>query len=171
MARVYVGIGSNIEREKYIRLGVAALRGLYGALTLSSVYESAALGFEGDDFYNLVAGFDTRHTVYRVADELQEIEARHGCARGAERFCARTLDIDLLLYDDLVLREPSLIVPRAEITEYAFVLESLAEIAGDEMHPLLGKSYRDLWGGYDRRRQPLRKVAFSFAAQPDEIRI
>jgi 2-amino-4-hydroxy-6-hydroxymethyldihydropteridine diphosphokinase len=164
MARVYVSIGSNIERDRHIRAGVDLLQRLYGALTLSSVYESAALGFSGDDFYNLVAGFDTRKKIRDVADALQAVEAGHGRERGAERFCARTLDIDLLLYDDLVLREPHLVVPRDEITEYAFMLGPLAEIAGDARHPVSGKTFRELWQAYDKTRQPLRKVRFEFEA-------
>ncbi|RJQ45628.1 MAG: 2-amino-4-hydroxy-6-hydroxymethyldihydropteridine diphosphokinase [Gammaproteobacteria bacterium] len=162
MARVYVSIGGNIERDKHIRDGVALLQRMYGDLTLSSVYESAALGFSGDDFYNLAAGFDTEETVHAVADALQSIEASHGRKRGAERFCARTLDIDLLLYDDLVLREPHLVVPRDEITEYAFMLGPLAEIAGEVRHPVSGKTFRELWQTYDKARQPLRKVRFEF---------
>lgn len=165
MARVYVSIGSNIERDTHIRLGVATLRQLYGQIALSSVYESAALGFSGDDFYNLAAGFDTPDTVHTVADALQAIEVSHGRERGAERFCARTLDIDLLLYDDLVLREPHLIVPRDEITGYAFMLGPLAEIAGEARHPVSGKTFRELWQAYDKTRQPLRKVSFDFDAQ------
>lgn len=164
MARVYVSIGSNIERDTHIRLGVATLRQLYGRIALSSVYESAALGFSGENFYNLAAGFDTPDTVHTVAEALQAIEVSHGRARGAERFCARTLDIDLLLYDDLVLREPRLIVPRDEITGYAFILGPLAEIAGETRHPVSGQTFRELWQAYDKTRQPLRKVSFEFDA-------
>ncbi len=160
MARVYVSIGSNIERERYIRAGVADLRRRFGPLLLSSVYESEAVGFDGANFYNLVAGFDTDLSAQQVAAELRAIEERHGRDRAGPRFSSRTLDIDLLLYDDLVLSEGKLDLPREEIAHNAFVLWPLAEIAPHLVHPLLGESYATLWGRFDRQSQPLWPVPF-----------
>lgn len=162
MTRVYVSIGSNIEREENIRAGVAELRHCFGELLLSSVYESEAVGFAGDPFYNMVAGFDTSETVGSVVRLLRTIEERHGRVRQGPRFSSRTLDIDLLLYGELVLAEGKLQLPRDEITKNAFVLWPLAEIAPEALHPLLKQSYGELWQAFDRQTQPLWPILFAW---------
>jgi 2-amino-4-hydroxy-6-hydroxymethyldihydropteridine diphosphokinase len=162
MARVYVSIGSNIDRERSVRAGVADLRQAFGELQLSSVYESEAVGFDGDDFFNLVAGFDTDKPVEEVATELRQIEDRHGRVRTGPRFSSRTLDIDLLLYDDLVIEKQGLSLPRDEITKNAFVLWPLAEIAPDAVHPVLKRAYGELWEAFDKQKQPLWPVPFQW---------
>ncbi len=98
MVQVFISIGSNVDREQNIRSAVAALRERWGRLTLSPVYESAPVGFRGGNFYNLVAGLDTRTPVARLLDELAALERAHGRTRGADQFVSRTLDLDLLLY-------------------------------------------------------------------------
>ncbi len=162
MPRVYVSIGSNIDRERNIRAGVADLAEMFGDLTLSSVYESESVGFTGDAFYNLVAGFETDREVHALADDLRAIEEHHGRLRGGPRFSSRTLDIDLLLYGDRVCREGRLELPRPEILVNAFVLWPLAEIAGNLVHPTEGCTYAELWAAYDRDRQPLHPIPFRF---------
>lgn len=162
MAQVYVSIGSNIDRERSVRAGVAELRDAFGELTLSSVYESEAVGFEGDNFFNLVAGFDTDMPVEEVAALLRQIEDRHGRVRTGPRFSSRTLDIDLLLYDDLVIETESLCLPRDEITKNAFVLWPLAELISDQAHPVLKRAYGELWDAFDKGKQPLWPVTFSY---------
>lgn len=162
MPKVFVGIGSNIEREMNIRGGVADLRQRFGELQLSTVYESEAVGFAGSNFYNLVAAFDSDEGVQAVSDALHEIEDAHGRTREGPRFASRTLDIDLLLYGDMVLQQGKLELPRDEITKNAFVLCPLAELAPDLQHPLLNKSYAELWAAFDKAKQPLWQVAFEF---------
>jgi 2-amino-4-hydroxy-6-hydroxymethyldihydropteridine diphosphokinase len=161
MARVFVSIGSNIDRAASIRDGVKALRERFGAVDLSSVYESEAVGFTGDPFYNLVAAFDSDEPVATVAGALRRIEDAHGRDRSGPRFSSRTLDLDLLLYDDLVL-QGELELPRGEITENAFVLWPLAELAPAQRHPLAGETFGGLWERFDKARQPLWPVPFEW---------
>lgn len=168
MPRVYVSIGSNIDREHNIRGAIRALREAYGPLTLSRVYESAAEGFEGGNFYNLVAAFDTEEPPRAVNARLARIEHAHGRTRRAGRYGSRTLDIDLLLYDDRVLHEDGMNVPRDEIEKYAFVLRPLAEIAPRQRHPLTGARFEEMWHRFDDRAQTLKPVTFDPAADLPE---
>ena len=155
MARIYISIGSNIEAERHLRLAIGELRKYYGELQLSSVYESEAVGFDGDNFLNMVVGLDTDEEVHTVLQTLREIEDRHGRIRSGPRFSARTLDLDLLLYDDLVVKEEALDLPRGEIIQNAFVLWPLAEIAPEIMHPVEQQSMAALWQGFDKESQKL----------------
>lgn len=160
MPQVFIGIGSNINREQNIRGGVADLRQRFGELRLSTVYESAAVGFDGSNFYNLVAAFESDEDVAAITTALHEIEDAHGRTREGPRFSSRTLDIDLLLYGDLVLQQGKLELPRNEITKNAFVLRPLAELASGLQHPVLKKSYAELWDDFDQQKQPLWPVSF-----------
>lgn len=162
MIRSYVSVGSNIDKARNVRSAVRALRQRYGTLMLSPVYECPAVGFEGDDFYNMVVGFDTLESAESVVAGLRAIEVAHGRKRGAQRFTSRTLDLDLLTYGEAVIDRPGLRLPRAEITRYAFVLKPLVDLAGEETHPELGRSYRVLWESFDAARQPLRLVELDF---------
>lgn len=145
MARVWLSIGSNRERERHVRAAVAALRAAFGDLLLSPVYETAAVGFVGAPFYNLAAGFETGLSPEAVSTTLKGIEESLGRVRTSRRFAPRTIDIDLLTYGNLSLYEPGLEIPRAEILQYAFVLKPLADVAPNEVHPVAGKSYAELW--------------------------
>lgn len=155
MAQVFVSIGSNINRENNIRSGVQALSRRFGSLQLSSVYDSEAVGFQGDAFYNLVACFDTDDNIVTLLLCLRDIEDRHQRRRDRPRFSSRTLDIDLLLYDDRVQDDPECRLPRDEITHSAFVLAPLAEIAPQRCHPVVGQSYADLWRQFNQTSQAL----------------
>ena len=158
MARVYVGVGSNINPEQNICKGIQTLRERFGVLMLSPVYESEAVGFTGDNFYNLVIGFDSDESHGEIAAALYEIETRFGRNRDTGHLSSRTLDLDLLLYGNLVTQEDNLRLPRGDVLEYAFVLKPLAELAGDLVHPVVKRSYRDLWSSFDRPGQRLWQV-------------
>jgi 2-amino-4-hydroxy-6-hydroxymethyldihydropteridine diphosphokinase len=162
VARIYISLGSNIDRDQNTRAGVRALQQRFGELQLSSVYESEAVGFEGDAFYNMVIACEVDEDVHSVNRALAEIEDAHGRDRSGPRFSSRTLDLDLLLYDDLVLDENGLKLPREEILKNAFVLWPLAEIAPQLVHPVAGKTYAELWAGFDKSRETLAPVDYAF---------
>jgi len=163
VARIYISLGSNIDAETHLRRGVAALQEHFGNVVLSPVYESEAVGFSGDNFLNLVAGLDTDLPVPAVVDILHRIEDENGRVRSGPRFSARTLDLDLLLYDDCVQGpEPGPELPRDEILKNAFVLWPLAEIAPDLRHPVVGRTMGELWAAFDKTSQPIWPVPFSW---------
>jgi len=147
--RVYVSIGSNVDREHNIPGGLQALYRRFGPLAVSTVYECPAVGFEGEDFYNLVVGFDSEEPIADVHAALHEIEDRYGRDRSKPKFSPRTLDLDLLLYGDRIWREGRLVLPRPEIDRVAFVLGPLAELAGDRLHPVHDVPFTALWARFD----------------------
>jgi 2-amino-4-hydroxy-6-hydroxymethyldihydropteridine diphosphokinase len=166
MAQVYLGVGSNIERERYITAGLDALQLLFGRLALSSVYEGQAIGFDGQPFLNLAVSVETELGVGEMARRLRHIEYEHGRPRNASRFSSRQLDIDILTYDDIVGVIEGVELPRGEILENAFVLRPLAELAPQGVHPGTGKTYAALWDTYDQNAQPLSRVAFEWRGRP-----
>ena len=145
MARVYVSLGSNIDRERKIAEALERLEEHYGPLTRSTLYESPALGFEGDDFHNMVVAFDTRDHPHVVNEVLSRIETELERVRGKDRFVSRTIDLDVLLYGDWVLGDSVLSLPREEILHHEFVLGPLAEICDGLKHPVLGTPIAQLW--------------------------
>lgn len=155
MPRAWISIGSNIDREINVRGALAALRQAFGELVVSPVYEAEAVGFDGEAFYNLIVGVDTALQPAELHDLLRTIEARHGRAVDGVRSGSRTLDLDLLTYGSEVTDQGGKHLPRDEILRYAFVLAPLVDVAGDEIHPETGLTYRDHWTGYqgaDRER-------------------
>jgi len=148
MPCVLVSIGSNIERYRHISAGLDALAEFFGALQLSRVYESEAVGFDGSNFLNMVAAFDTDMALEDVSSCLKQIEDNNGRVRGGPKFAARTLDIDILTYDDLAGSFAGISLPRDEITKNAFVLLPLSEVAPEGVHPSLGLSYLTMWQEY-----------------------
>jgi len=158
VATVYLGLGSNIDAEKNLRVAVDALRRRYGELTVSPVYRSMAVGFDGPDFLNLVVALATDATPLEVLDEIERIHTMAGRSRGPDRYTSRPLDIDLLLYGDLVDTGPPLRLPRRDILEYGFVLRPLADIAPQLVHPVTGNTIGDHWRAFDGERHPLTPV-------------
>lgn len=164
MARVHLSLGSNRQRHKNITSCLDALATEFGDLALSSVYESESVGFDGSPFYNLVAVIETSKTVGELSRCLKAIEDAHGRNRQAPKFSSRTLDIDILTYDDRVGEIEGVDLPRDEITKNAFVLLPLAELAGAELHPSLQQSYADLWQQYSKA-QKLWAIDFGWQGQ------
>jgi 2-amino-4-hydroxy-6-hydroxymethyldihydropteridine diphosphokinase len=164
MARVFVSVGSNVDRERHIGVALELLRARFGELQVSSVYESASVGFDGDPFFNLVVAFYCVSEPRRIVTALREIERRCGRDRGGERFGPRTMDLDLLLVGDRVMRDQGIVLPREEIGSQAFVLCPLAEIAGARRHPLSGDTLAAMWARIEGNAGGLRKVNLGFDA-------
>jgi 2-amino-4-hydroxy-6-hydroxymethyldihydropteridine diphosphokinase len=161
MARVFVSIGSNVERERNIALALELLRARFGELQQSNIYESAAVGFNGDPFFNLVVAFDCDAEPCQIVSSLHEVERKCGRARGAKRYGPRTMDLDLLLVGDRVMREDGIVLPHEEISTQAFVLCPLAELAGERKHPVSGATLASMWSRLQCKAEPLRRVEIS----------
>lgn len=158
---VYISIGTNIEREPHLTAALDALAKQFGNLNISTVYESEAVGFDGENFLNLVVGIQTSHFVAELSRLFKQIEADNGRRREQPKFSARTLDLDILTYGDCTGNVDGVQLPRGEILKNAFVLKPLAEIAPEVVHPVVGKTYSQLWQAYDRN-QKLWPVPFTW---------
>ncbi len=159
MAHAYLSLGSNIDPEKNLQAAIVDLRVQFGMVVLSSVYRCPAIGFDGPDFLNMAAIIETTMSPVDLNDWLHALEDRHGRRRDQPRFASRTLDIDIVLYDDLILRGAgNLELPRKEL-KHAFVLCPLAEIAPQLIHPLLQKPLAQLWSEFEMGSEPLQRVA------------
>lgn len=143
MASVYISIGSNIEPLKNVCSCMQHLQKTFHPVTFSTLYETPAEGFAGDPFLNLVAGFETPLTPDALRTYLRQLEDAHGRIRSGEKFSARSLDLDLLLYDDLNL-QPDTNLPHSDILKYPFVLFPLAEIAPEYPYPGLQRTLLSL---------------------------
>jgi len=158
MSTAYLGVGSNIEARSNIASGIAALRERFDSIRLSPAYRSAAVGFAGSDFINLVAAVETELGPLELRDYLHDLEDRHGRARNVPKFSDRTLDIDILLYDDLYLISPLLEIPRDEILTAAHVLKPLADLAPDLLHPVARLTMSELWKAFPRQQTGLAPI-------------
>lgn len=168
MTRVYVGIGSNVDREINLAAGMLSLERHFAPLSVSRVFECAAVGFSGDPFYNLVAGFDTSLGPAALAGRLRAIEREHGRPEVVAKYSPRTLDIDLLLYGDVVQDTDGLVLPREDVLKYAFVLWPLSELAPQLRHPVNRRSYSELWADFPRvGMPPVVPAAFSINLSAD----
>jgi 2-amino-4-hydroxy-6-hydroxymethyldihydropteridine diphosphokinase len=159
MARVFLGLGSNIDAAANLRFGIGELRRRYGDLDLSETYRSAAVGFDGPDFLNLVVALDSGDSPAGIHEQIEAIHSMVGRVRGEARLSSRPLDIDLLLYDDVVMEELPLRLPRPDILEYGFVLRPLAELVPDLVHPVSGRTMAEHWRVFDKERHPLERIS------------
>lgn len=162
MARVFLGLGSNIERERSIVAGLDAMQRLFSDFGHSSVYDSDSIGFDGQAFLNMVIEVESQLTIAELATQLRQIEVEHGRPKNAPRFSARQLDIDILTYGDSVGTIEGVVLPRPEILENAFVLQPLAELAPLAQHPQSGICYSQLWDEYEKGSQQLCRVDFDW---------
>ena len=143
MNAAFVSIGSNIEAESNMILVKNYLDELFD-VTYSSIYKTPAEGFEGEDFLNCVCKFDTKKSPSDLRDLLKNIEKDMGRTSNQKGMSNRVIDLDLILYGNMQMNEDGLEIPSDDIAKYRFVLEPLVEIAPDNLHPTLQKSFHDL---------------------------
>ena len=159
MGQAYLSLGSNVAPERNLASALRALRGRFGALRVSPVYRTRAIGFEGPDFLNAAAILDSDLDPHALNDWLHALEDAHGRDRSGPRFGDRPLDIDIVFYDDLVSEGPgNLRIPRDEL-RHAFVLKPLVDIAPGFLDPLSGKTLEELWAQSPERELPMAVVA------------
>lgn len=156
MSIVYLGIGSNRHAPKNIRLAIREIGERFELQQVSPVYSNQAVGFDGAEFLNAVARVRTDLSAVDVCAELEEIHDLAGRQRSEHRFSDRSLDIDLLLYDDMIANEPPVQVPRIDILRYGFVLGPLFDIAPDLRHPETGRTIAEHWQEFDADGHPLK---------------
>ena len=161
MSTVYVAVGSNVEPERNLALAARELRRNFPDVGFSPWYRNRAVGFEGEDFINFVAGFTTELPVDELLARLHAIEALCGRPREAPRWAPRTMDLDVLLYGDLICNEPRLKLPRPDLLKRAFMLGPLAALAPDLVHPTEKVTIGELWQRFDRAAHPLIEVPVS----------
>lgn len=160
ITRCLLSLGSNLEPEQHLRAAARELRAAFPGIMFSPVLRYAAVGFEGPDFFNAAAMLDTLLTAPELSDWLHALEDRHGRRRDVPRFSSRTLDVDLVLYGDLICNGPGrLRLPRPDLV-HAFVLEPLAMLAPDFIEPLSGQSLQALWQAHPDHARPAEVQAF-----------
>lgn len=171
MTLVALSLGSNSDPENHLIAGLNALRVKFGALRISTVFESESVGFSGANFLNLAVIIDTTDTLEELARYLKQLEDQHGRNRSEPRFSGRTLDIDILTYGELCGVHAGIVLPREEVVENAHVLCPLAQLCGDWRHAPSGLTYAELWSAYDKSRQPLWAVNFDWQGRQISARV
>jgi len=162
-----LSIGSNVNASLNVRRAVDALRAHFGELNISTVYESEAVGFDGDNFLNLVVTAETGEQLGTISSFLKELEDEMGRDRSQPRFSGRVIDVDIITYGDLDGELDGLELPRDEVTRNAYVLRPLAELLPNQLHGPSGKTYAELWEEYDQSQQSLWPVELNWTAAQD----
>lgn len=162
--RTFLSLGSNLQPEHNLRLAVAALRERFGEVQLSPVYRTAAFGFEGPDFLNAIARIDCEIDPFALHRWLHALEETLGRDRRDEYYSNRSLDADIVFFDDLVLDGPGeMQLPRPEL-RHAFVLKPMADIAPDFVDPIRETTMADLWAAHPEHDAPPQVVALDWDA-------
>jgi 2-amino-4-hydroxy-6-hydroxymethyldihydropteridine diphosphokinase len=158
MGKAYLSLGSNVRPAENLEAALRALRERFGALLVSPIYRTTAIGFDGPDFLNAAAVLESDLDVHALNDWLHALEDAHGRDRSGPRFGDRPLDIDIVFYDDLVMEGAgNLRIPRPEL-RHAFVLKPLADIAPDFVDPKSGRTLAAMWAQSGERETPMQVV-------------
>ena len=160
LTKISLSLGSNIDRYRHINAGLTALESAFGEVRCSPVYESAAVGFNGSPFLNMIVIIETNQSLTDVISRLKAIEDNNGRDRTGPKFSARTLDIDVVTYGDAVGVIESVTLPRPELFKNAFVLLPLVDLWANERVPGKSMTYQALWEQQGDKTQRLHVVPF-----------
>jgi len=164
MPTAYLSLGSNLDPVRHLCEAIGALRERFGEVAVSAVYRFPAVGYDGADFLNAAVAIRTDLSPQALNAWLHALEDAHGRDRSGPRYSDRTLDIDIVLYDDLVAEGAgNLRIPRDEL-RHAFVLKPLAEIAPGAAHPVARRSIAELWRAHPEHDVPFDRVDLHAAA-------
>ena len=155
---VYVSAGSNVSPLESLTKALKALKARFPDLLVSPAYANSAVGFQGADFINLALGFTTELDLAAVLAELHAVETVCGRGRTEAKWAPRRMDLDVLLYGDLVGEFPGAKLPRPDLIRRAYMLGPLAAIAPAVVHPVAKRTIAELWNEFDRAAHPLRRV-------------
>lgn len=150
MPQVFVALGSNINPVQRLAQAAQALRQHFADIHFSTCYRNAAFGFEGPDFYNVAAGFNTSLSIVELLAVLHAVEALCGRGREDPKWAPRAMDIDLLLYGEEVGEGPGYTLPRKDLTRRIYMLGPLAQIAPQWRYPPAGPTIGELWAAFPR---------------------
>lgn len=159
MREAFLCLGSNIEPQKNIQFAINALRQKFDVVKLSNAYESVAVGFEGGNFFNVVVQVSTSFSLAELkkfTDDLEKQAGRIRVERG--RYDSRTLDVDVVMHDDLLGEACDKVFACDDIVKHAHVLLPLVDLVGDRQHPTLGIGFSELWEQFDDSEQRVWKV-------------
>ena len=156
--RVFVAAGSNVEPEHNLGRACADIAHTWPDAHFSRAYRNVAVGFDGPDFINLVVGFSAAQPLAYVIERLRGIETNCGRPRYAPKWASRTMDLDVLLYGELVEKTTDYTLPRPDLLKRPYMLGPLAEIAPDVLHPVEKRSIGDLWAAFDRDGHEMKPV-------------
>lgn len=156
---VFVAAGSNVDPESNLERACAEIAHAWPDAYFSRAYRNVAVGFEGPDFINLVVGFSAAQPLPKVIERLRGIETNCGRPRYAPKWASRTMDLDVLLFGDLVEKTTDYTLPRPDLLKRPYMLGPLAEIAPKVRHPTANKTIGDLWAEFDRDGHEMNPVA------------
>jgi 2-amino-4-hydroxy-6-hydroxymethyldihydropteridine diphosphokinase len=155
MTAVFIAVGSNIDPAARLVQAARLLKQEFPDARFSTCYRNRAVGFDGDDFINAVAGFSTTLPVLQLLEILHDIELRCGRGRLDPKWAPRAMDLDLLLYGDQVGEGPGYTLPRRDLLRRPFMLGPLAELAPSLRHPVGGQTMAALWAAFPQAEHPM----------------
>jgi 2-amino-4-hydroxy-6-hydroxymethyldihydropteridine diphosphokinase len=164
MSRVFVAMGSNIDPELRMQQAGRALKAHFDAVRFSHCYRNAAFGFDGPAFVNAAVALSTSLSIGALLQALREIEALCGRSPSDPKWEPRAMDLDLLLYDDVVGIGPGYTLPRPDLIKRVYMLGPLAELAPEQIYPPSGPSIGELWQRFPRTDDALEAMSLDLNA-------